>query len=126
VTSMVSCLNMYHANAIFSESYAEIPGDQELFMAEKSFLNLTCLIHSVETPQGVFWRHKEKVNYLEKMNFMIYMKRKKILNINQSNLLTKMLWHFSLSDLTLCLVQKNNNNIHRIQFDNAHSIFFIY
>ena len=45
----------------FSESFTEIAGDQELFMAEKSFLNLTCLIHSVETPEGVFWRHKDKV-----------------------------------------------------------------
>ena len=76
VTSMVSFLNTVDANAIFSESYAEIPGDQELFMAEKSFLNLTCLIHSVETPQGVFWRHKEKVNCLEKTNFMINFKKK--------------------------------------------------
>ena len=45
----------------FSESFTEIAGDQELFMAEKSFLNLTCLIHSVETPEGVFWRHTDKV-----------------------------------------------------------------
>ena len=45
----------------FSESFTEIEGDQELFMAEKSFLNLTCLIHSVETPEGVFWRHTDKV-----------------------------------------------------------------
>ena len=36
---------------ILSESFTRIQGDQELFMAEKSFLNLTCIIQSVETPQ---------------------------------------------------------------------------
>ena len=66
----------------FSESFTEIEGDQELFMAEKSFLNLTCLIHSVETPEGVFWRHTDKVGtgtfeikkervYIESHNKMI-------------------------------------------------------
>jgi len=40
-----------------TESFTLIQGDQELYMAEKSFLNLTCIIQSVETPQGVFWRH---------------------------------------------------------------------
>jgi len=44
-----------------TKSFAHIQGDQELFMAEKSFLNLTCLIHTVDTPQGVFWRHQEKL-----------------------------------------------------------------
>ena len=52
----------------FSESFTEIAGDQELFMAEKSFLNLTCLIHSVETPEGVFWRHTDKVGAEIKTN----------------------------------------------------------
>jgi len=54
-------LSQLLATLSVTKSYAEIPGDQELFMAEKSFLNLTCLIHSVETPEGVFWRHKEKL-----------------------------------------------------------------
>lgn len=54
-------LSQLLASLSVTKSYAEIPGDQELFMAEKSFLNLTCLIHSVETPEGVFWRHKEKL-----------------------------------------------------------------
>ena len=59
----------------FSESFTEIAGDQELFMAEKSFLNLTCLIHSVETPEGVFWRHKDKVSTeieTNKVNFTCF------------------------------------------------------
>ena len=30
-------------------------------MAEESFLNLTCIIHSVETPQGVYWRHNNQL-----------------------------------------------------------------
>ena len=30
-------------------------------MAEKSFLNLTCIIHSVETPHGVYWRHNNQL-----------------------------------------------------------------
>ena len=30
-------------------------------MAEESFLNLSCIIHSVETPQGVYWRHNNQL-----------------------------------------------------------------
>ena len=30
-------------------------------MAEESFLNLTCIIHSVDTPQGVYWRHNNQL-----------------------------------------------------------------
>jgi len=44
-----------------TKSFTRIQGDQELFMAEKSFLNLTCIIQSVETPQGVYWRHDNQL-----------------------------------------------------------------
>ena len=69
--------------SIISESFTQIQGDQELFMGEKSFLNLTCIIQSVETPQvnisdlckstvlycdvlyctvqGVYWRHENQL-----------------------------------------------------------------
>ena len=30
-------------------------------MAEKSFLNLTCIIQSVARPQGVYWRHNNQL-----------------------------------------------------------------
>jgi len=43
------------------KSFTEIPGDQELFMAENSFLNLSCIVHSPERPVGLFWRHEEKL-----------------------------------------------------------------
>jgi len=54
-------LSQMVATLSVTKSFTEIEGDQELFMAEKSFLNLTCLIHSVETPEGVFWRHTDKL-----------------------------------------------------------------
>jgi len=43
------------------KSFTEITGDQELFMAENSFLNLSCIVHSPERPVGLFWRHEEKL-----------------------------------------------------------------
>ena len=51
------------SNTVIStlESFTTIQGDQEVFMAEKSFLNLTCIIHSVETPHGVYWRHNNQL-----------------------------------------------------------------
>ena len=30
-------------------------------MAEESFLNLSCIIQSVERPQGVYWRHNNQL-----------------------------------------------------------------
>merc|ERR1711997_1399070 len=44
-----------------TKSFTTIQGDQEVFMAEKSFLNLTCIIQSVARPQGVYWRHNNQL-----------------------------------------------------------------
>jgi hypothetical protein len=47
-----------------SEPRTEILGERELYVDHASSLNLTCLIHSPETPAYVFWKKDEKVTGL--------------------------------------------------------------